>query len=65
MVADMTAILCKDLSCMVNYCGLLKQSYVTEWENSSDCVDEYKNFLDCMKMEQRRYQWMPESQRTN
>ena len=41
LVEDMTAILCKDLGCMVNYCGLLKQSYVTEWENSSDCKNEY------------------------
>ena len=24
MMEDMTAILCKDLGCMVNYCGLLK-----------------------------------------
>ena len=29
-----------------------------EWENSSDCVDENKNFNDCMRMEQRRYNWM-------
>ncbi len=47
----MAAILCKDLGCMVNYCGLLKKSYYSEWKESSDCVDEYKNFTDCMKME--------------
>ena len=63
LVEDMSAILCKDMGCMVNYCGLLKKSYPSEWENSSDCVDEYKNFTDCMKMEQRRFNWMPASQR--
>ena len=34
-----------------------------EWENSSDCVDEYKNFTDCMRMEQRRYNWMGAEER--
>ena len=42
LVEDMTAIICKDKGCIVNYCGLLKQSYPMEWEGSSDCVDEYK-----------------------
>ena len=36
-----------------------------EWENSSDCVEEYKQFNDCMKMEQRRYNYMPAEQRKN
>ena len=48
-VEDMSAIICKDLGCLVNYCGLLQKSYPMEWENSSDCVDEYKQFGDCMK----------------
>ena len=50
-VETMSAFLCKDMGCVVNYCGLLKKSYSMEWENSSDCVDEYKNFNDCMRME--------------
>ena len=58
-IDDMTAIICKDFGCLVNYCGLLKKSYVTECENSSDCKNEYKNFTDCMKMERRRIEWMP------
>jgi len=48
LVDDMAAIICKDVGCMVSYCGLLKKSYVMEWEESSDCVDEYKVFRDCM-----------------
>jgi len=44
----MSAIICKDIGCMMNYCGLLKKSYAMEWEESSDCVDEYKTFTDCM-----------------
>ena len=59
LVEDMSAMLCKDKGCVVNYCGLLKKSYPMEWENSSDCVDEYKQFTDCMNMEMRRYNWMP------
>ena len=44
LVDDMTAIICKDMGCLVNYCGLLKKSYPSDWEKSSDCVDEYTNF---------------------
>ena len=55
----MTAIICKDFGCMVNYCGLLKKSYITEWENSSDCKNEYTQFTDCMKMERMRIQSLP------
>ena len=55
----MTAIICKDFGCLVNYCGLLKKSYVTEWENSSDCKNEYAQFNECMKMERRRIEWIP------
>ena len=50
-MADMVAIICKDMSCAVNYCGLLKKSYAMEWEESSDCKNEYKAFTDCMAME--------------
>ena len=63
LVDDMTAIICKDMGCLVNYCGLLKRSYPSDWQNSSDCVDEYNQFQDCMKQEQRRYTWMPDADR--
>lgn len=46
------------LGCEVNYCGLLKKSYPMEWEGSSDCSEEIKNFNNCMVRERRRYQWM-------
>ena len=57
LVEDMSAIICKDHACMVNYCGLLKKSYPSDWEHSSDCMDEYTGFQDCMKQEQRRWSW--------
>ena len=44
LIDDMTAMICKDTGCLVNYCGLLKKSYPSEWEGSSDCVDEYQQF---------------------
>ena len=44
LVEDMAAVVCKDVGCMVNYCGLLKMSLEMEWRESSDCVDEYKVF---------------------
>ena len=49
LVEDMTAIICKDMACIVNYCGLLKKSYPSDWENSSDCSNEYQDFMECMK----------------
>ena len=36
-----------------------------EWENSSDCKEEYKHFQDCMRMEQRRYNYIPRDERKN
>ena len=58
-VEDMAMLACKDLGCLVNYCGLLKRSVPSEWKESSDCVDEYQQFSECMKMEQKRWNWMP------
>ena len=63
LIADMAAVVCKDVGCMVNYCSLLKMSLPMEWEESSDCVDEYKVFNDCMRDEQRRWNWLPQAQR--
>ena len=49
---DVAMIICKDLGCELNYCGLIKKSVPSEWEGSSDCSSEYKLFSDCMKIEQ-------------
>ena len=65
LVEDMTAIICKDLGCLVNYCGLLKQSLESDWKNSSDCVNEYDDFTECMKQEHRRFSWLPEKDNVN
>jgi hypothetical protein len=59
-VEDMSMIVCKDLGCEINYCSLVKQSLPSEWEGSSDCVEEITNFNSCMKQEQRRYNWSSE-----
>eukprot|EP00347_Sterkiella_histriomuscorum_P006526 403352429 len=56
-IDDMAMMLCRDIGCEVNYCGLVKKSQPMEWEGSSDCVDEIKNFSNCMTQERRRYQW--------
>ena len=36
-VEDLAMILCRDLGCEINYCSLLKKSYQSDWEGSSDC----------------------------
>ena len=59
----MTAIICKDLGCLVNYCALLKKSIESDWKNSSDCVNEYGEFQGCMKEEMRRYTYIPAKER--
>ena len=59
-VDDMAMMVCRDLGCEINYCSLVKKSYVTEWEGSSDCTQEIKNFNDCMTQERRRFTWMKE-----
>ena len=64
-VTDLAAIICKDFGCVVNYCGLLKKSYVTEWEDSSDCENEVSQFGNCMKQETRRYTWMGQEEKDN
>ena len=56
----MAMMVCRDLGCEINYCSLVKKSYVTEWEGSSDCTQEIKNFNDCMVQERRRFSWMKE-----
>lgn len=50
-------IICKDLGCELNYCGLIKKSLPMEWEGSSDCTNELKQFNECMKIEERRFMW--------
>ena len=57
-IDDMAMMVCRDLGCEINYCGLIKKSYVTEWEGSSDCTNEIKAFNDCMVQERRRFQWL-------
>ena len=47
-VEDMSMLVCKDLGCAVNYCGLLKKSVPMEWEGTDDCQQEFKSFNDCM-----------------
>lgn len=56
-VDDLAMMVCRDLGCEINYCSLIKKSYVTEWEGSSDCMTEIKAFNDCMSMERRRFSW--------
>ena len=59
-IDDMAMMVCRDLGCEINYCGLIKKSYVTEWEGSSDCTQEIKAFNDCLTQERRRFSWMQE-----
>ena len=59
-IDDMAMMVCRDIGCVVNYCGLIKKSYVTEWEGSSDCKEEIKAFNDCMTQERRRFAWLTE-----
>ena len=56
-VDDLAMMVCRDLGCAINYCSLIKKSYVTEWENSSDCTQEIKSFNECMAQERRRFLW--------
>ena len=60
-VEDMSMLVCKDVGCAVNYCGLLKMDYPSEWEGSSDCTSEINDFNKCMVQERRRYAWMDKS----
>jgi len=49
--SEIAMIVCKDLGCDLNYCGLIKKSLPMEWEGSSDCSQELKIFNTCMKRE--------------
>ena len=57
-VADMAMYACKNVGCAVNYCSLVKMGWPSDWQGSSDCIDEQKSFNKCMVDEQRRYNWM-------
>ena len=50
-VEDMAMIVCKDVGCAINYCGLLKQSLPMEWEGTEDCATELTQFNNCMVAE--------------
>ena len=52
---------CKNIGCALNYCSLVKMGQPSDWEGSSDCMDEQKAFNKCMVDEQRRYNWMDKS----
>ena len=56
-IDDMAMMVCRDLGCEINYCGLIKKSYVTEWEGSGDCSSEIKAFNNCITQERRRFAW--------
>ena len=60
-VADMAMYACKNVGCALNYCGLVKMGWPSDWQGSSDCIDEQKVFNKCMVDEQRRYSWMDRS----
>lgn len=45
---DVVMMICRDIGCEINYCGLLKKSYESDWKNSSDCSSEIKEFNNCM-----------------
>ena len=62
-VADMAMYACKNVGCALNYCGLVKMGWPSDWEGSSDCIDEQKAFNKCMTDEQRRYNWMDKKER--
>ena len=36
-IEDMSMLVCKDIGCAVNFCGLVKSDYPSLWEGSSDC----------------------------
>ena len=54
---------CKNVGCALNYCGLVKMGWPSDWEGSSDCIDEQKHFNQCMTDEVRRYNWMDRASR--
>lgn len=56
-VDDLAMVLCKNVGCDLNYCGLIKKSYSSDWKGSSDWSDEYKAFTDWMTRERRNWQW--------
>ena len=60
-IDDMAMLACKNIGCAINYCSLMKVQYENEWEGSSDCTQEYKEFNTCMVAERRRYAWMDKS----
>ena len=39
-VADMAMYACKNVGCALNYCSLVKMGWPSDWEGSSDCIDE-------------------------
>ena len=39
-VEDLAMILCKDVGCNLTYCQMIKGSYTSDWEGSSDCTNE-------------------------
>ena len=62
-INDIAMIVCRELGCEMNYCGLLKKSVPSEWEGSSDCSNELKNFNICLSQETKRYQWIDADKR--
>ena len=60
-VQDMAMYACKNVGCALNYCSLVKMGWPSDWQGSSDCMDEQKEFNKCMVDEQRRYNWMDKS----
>ena len=57
-IDDMAMLACKNVGCAINYCSLQKQSYESDWQGSSDCLEEINAFNKCMVAERRRYAWM-------
>ncbi len=47
-VDDMSMLVCKPEGCLVNFCSLQKMDYPSVWEGSSDCMQEIKEFNNCM-----------------
>ena len=60
-IDDLAMYACKNIGCAINYCSLVKQSIPSDWQGSSDCMEEIAAFNKCMVDERRRYAWMDKS----
>ena len=60
---DMAMYACKNVGCALNYCSLVKMGWPSDWEGSSDCMQEQKAFNKCIVDEIRIARAIPKEER--